>query len=293
VGLNKSHWRKSATWFALNRKHAEVFVNETVTEAAWDPVPCCDEHYLPTILAFNGLDNETTCSDGFAHVYWESLTASHPHWFSADEISEDLFAKRFHRPPNSGGGPGFSQLCSGNVDVCHFTARKFSWNTRYALLENIQLVLNDNKSNLVYDKDQWAHYNERLRVTNESKYYVLDSGYWRQVPDMFTLHAMHLNESKATELSETDKAGHQFGTTYPSRRDGQALKAPKRNYIFLIKGGKKRGIPNMETLAALGMGLWNVTVVNEWDLEQIPMGHPVPDIKSNPDIKAQLIAGTF
>ena len=70
VGMNKSHWRKSANWFALTRKHAFVFVNETKLEPGWEGVTCCDEHYLPSILAYYSLDNETTCTDGLAHVNW-------------------------------------------------------------------------------------------------------------------------------------------------------------------------------------------------------------------------------
>ena len=35
VGMNKSHWRKSANWFALNRKHALIFANETKLEPGW------------------------------------------------------------------------------------------------------------------------------------------------------------------------------------------------------------------------------------------------------------------
>lgn len=70
VGFKKSQWRKSSSHFALTRKHAEVFVNETALESAWESVPCCDEHYLPSILAYNNLDNETTCNDGFVHAYF-------------------------------------------------------------------------------------------------------------------------------------------------------------------------------------------------------------------------------
>ena len=34
---------------AYIREHATLFVNGS--EDGWDDVPCCDEHYLPTILA--------------------------------------------------------------------------------------------------------------------------------------------------------------------------------------------------------------------------------------------------
>lgn len=274
VGMNKGHWRKSATWFALNRKHSQIFVDETAFEKGWESVPCCDEHYLPSVLAYHKLDNETTCSDGFCHVLWDSLIASHPHMYGADEIHGPLFDK-FNAPVGS--GQGFSQLCSGNVDYCHFTARKFSGNAKYQILENIHLILNDNRSGLTYNNDQWSHFNEKLRVSNESKYYLVETGYLREIPDILTLKSMHLNESRAKFLTEEDIAAHPFGTKFPSRKDYQLLKAPKKNYIFLVLDGKRRGIPNMATLSNLGMGLHNVTITSEGDIEQIPLGPPMTD----------------
>lgn len=38
--LNKSHWRKSGQWFALQRRHAEIIVADTeVAEAFKQYVP--------------------------------------------------------------------------------------------------------------------------------------------------------------------------------------------------------------------------------------------------------------
>ena len=76
VGFQKTHWRKSGTWFALKRKHAEIFVQEDKFEKAFQGVPCVDEHYLPSVLAAAGQDNQTTCTDGFAHVGLPSLSLS-------------------------------------------------------------------------------------------------------------------------------------------------------------------------------------------------------------------------
>ena len=45
-------------------------MDELALESAWENVPCCDEHYLPTIFAYYNLDNETTCSDGFMHAFF-------------------------------------------------------------------------------------------------------------------------------------------------------------------------------------------------------------------------------
>ena len=105
VGLKKEHWRKSATWFALKRSHAEVFVNEEKTEPGWEKVPCCDEHYLPTILAMNNLDNETKCTDGFVHVHWPNLMAAHPTTYGSGDVNTQLFAS-MHRPEGKGRGFG-------------------------------------------------------------------------------------------------------------------------------------------------------------------------------------------
>ena len=157
VGMNKTSWRKSATWFALNRKHALVFVNETALEPGWESVPCCDEHYLPSILAYNGLDNETTCSDGFVHAHFPSLSASHPWTYSGDEITAELFTHLSHPIGNHA---GFGMQCSGVQDLCHFTARKFSGNSKYQLLENIDLLLSSDEHQ--YNGNPWDHHQDKL-----------------------------------------------------------------------------------------------------------------------------------
>lgn len=211
VGMVKSQWRKSATWFGLNRKHSKVFVDEIALEKGWESVPCCDEHYLPSILAYNKLDNETTCTDGFAHVHWDSLVASHPHLYGAEEVTIATF-NAFNK--QVGAGAGFSQLCSGNSDICHFTSRKFSGNAKYALLENIDLILNDNKTNTVYNNDQWGHFNEKLRVDrngSDSKYFLIENSYLRSIPDLLTLTYMHLNHTLAQDLTDLDRKDHPLG----------------------------------------------------------------------------------
>jgi Core-2/I-Branching enzyme len=281
-------------WFAINRKHAEIFANENVTEAAWETINCPDEHYLPTILAYNNLDNETTCQDGFAFAHWDTPTfSSHPRVFVPHETGEWFFREWFRRPANSSGQAGFNKLCSGNEDICHFTARKFSPGTKEILLENIHMILNDERYNIVYSGDQWAHINERLRITNDSKYFLLDFDQWRQIPDATTLRYMHLNDSLASAFTEADKSQYPFGAAYPSRTNGTALKTPHRSQIFIIQNGKKRGIPNMETFEALGLDLSNVHLAGEFDLEQIPTGPPVPNVKEHPEIRAQLSKGDF
>ena len=70
LGIKRESWRKSANWFALTRAHAQVFIDSSSMDANWEGVICVDEHFLPTVMAHYGLDNETTCTDGLAHVNW-------------------------------------------------------------------------------------------------------------------------------------------------------------------------------------------------------------------------------
>lgn len=268
----QSQWRKSATWFALNRKHSLVFVNEKALEKGWESVPCCDEHYLPSILAYYNLDNETTCSDGFSHVLWDSHTDSHPHLYSNNEIGAQLFAK-FKKPISD--GPGFSQLCSGSADLCHFTARKFGGHSRLTLLENIHLILDDEASGIVYSNDQWEHYQTRLRIVNGS-YFLSEDLALRRIPNLETLAVMHLNASTAVHLNDHEAAAIEHGPDYPSRMDGQLYKMHKDREIFLISGNVKRAIPDMDTFNRLGLHMKNVVIVTRTYLEEIPLGLPLP-----------------
>jgi hypothetical protein len=139
VGFQKKNWRKSATWFALTRKHAEVFVNEIRMETAWDGVKCCDEHYLPSILSHYGYDSETTCSDGYVHALFLSNRDAHPKTYPPNDIKQHLFA--FLNKPL--GEVGFSKACSHIENICHFTARKFSVHSKLMLLKNMHLMLGE------------------------------------------------------------------------------------------------------------------------------------------------------
>lgn len=198
VGILKSHFRKSATWFALQRRHATVFADETKLEDAWEGVPCLDEHYMPTIFAYFGLDNQTTCTDGFVHAFFPGVIilqcifnliffifvtyslsilyfcpgiSAHPQTHGGNDINADLFAY-LNRPIAR---VGFSVTCSGFEELCHFTARKFSPASKYALLENIDLILNDDDD--IYDGNPWAHYQSMMRRDIDGKsFYLIEQG---------------------------------------------------------------------------------------------------------------------
>lgn len=66
--LKRHHWRKSSQWFVLNRLHAELanadrHVEEQFHRFCYTNRSVCvsDEHYLPTLLASYGLEQQTDC----------------------------------------------------------------------------------------------------------------------------------------------------------------------------------------------------------------------------------------
>ena len=73
--LRQHHWRKSWQWFELTRAHVELVLQDTVIDdvfrrycrETYEPelkrlrICFSDEHYVPTLLAVHGRDNETDC----------------------------------------------------------------------------------------------------------------------------------------------------------------------------------------------------------------------------------------
>lgn len=140
-GIHISRFRKSAQFWALIRKHAELFTNDSdVMMNAFSEVEFSMEHYYPTVLAFYNLSHETTCSAGFSYMKFDGLTP-HPEVYNANQVSPALFE---FINTNDICGNKFSYQCSG-TSLCHFTARKFFPNkeTDEALLNNIHLLLSD------------------------------------------------------------------------------------------------------------------------------------------------------
>ncbi|KAK9808849.1 hypothetical protein WJX72_005003 [[Myrmecia] bisecta] len=98
-----------AMWVALIRKHATAIAEDTVVAASfeehctWGADPdwggkwrdCfSDEHYMSTLLAIYGLDQETDCLGFVAHADWENGEPGyHPVTYEPDDISPELIQK--------------------------------------------------------------------------------------------------------------------------------------------------------------------------------------------------------
>jgi hypothetical protein len=277
VGLKKESWRKSANWFALRRKHAEIFVNERSMEAGFEGVICVDEHYLPTILAHYGLDNETTCTDGLAHVNWPNLMAMHPKTYSPDEVNTELFAY-FQQP--IGLTPGFSQQCSGFPELCHFTARKFNGNSKHALLENLDLILSDDDH--PYTGNPWDHHVDKVRTNTTAsgalEYFLIENGHLRKVPDNYTFAHFHITIKEDTvikSLKPEDLTFFPLGDPFPTRQDNKLVKTRKNKEVFVLRNGHKHSLPDLDTFFHLKLRLENIVILSDSDMEQIPRGHAI------------------
>ncbi|KAI7839849.1 hypothetical protein COHA_006412 [Chlorella ohadii] len=104
--MNGSHWRKSNQFFGLTRRHAEIVLNDVEAERSfrehcggwyahlnqWKEC-IADEHYVPTLLASLGLENETYCRGwGLAYTDW-SDNWIHPKSFKPRDVTPDLIKK--------------------------------------------------------------------------------------------------------------------------------------------------------------------------------------------------------
>ena len=111
AGINLSDWRKSAQWFSLTRSHVKVVLEdievfsafEDSCKSGWDPdmkrwrMCYSDEHYIPTLLYKQGLEEETVPSPlGITSADW-SAGGSHPREYQPSEINADLFFDKLRK----------------------------------------------------------------------------------------------------------------------------------------------------------------------------------------------------
>ncbi|KAI3432241.1 hypothetical protein D9Q98_003802 [Chlorella vulgaris] len=117
--LPRELWRKSSQWFVLNRKHAQLVLDDRRVEAVfqqhcrttweddgdegWLRVCFPDEHYIPTLLAVHGLEEETDCQGSLMDVDWSRVASTSPHpWeYQPNELSDRLF-EALRRPQRPG-----------------------------------------------------------------------------------------------------------------------------------------------------------------------------------------------
>lgn len=111
-GFSHERWRKSWQWTSLLRNHARSVVQDrdvddlfrTYCRPRWDESWCdfrvcySDEHYIPTLFSFLGLDNETDCAGELTDRDWSRVksTDAHPYAYQPSEIDMDLLLELRH-----------------------------------------------------------------------------------------------------------------------------------------------------------------------------------------------------
>jgi len=103
-GITGDTWKKSSQWFGLIRSHAQIVARESEIYAAFkehcnvipnktregEYVRFCvsDEHYIPTMLAIKGREEECECDGHVTRVVWTG-NYMHPKSFGKSEATTD------------------------------------------------------------------------------------------------------------------------------------------------------------------------------------------------------------
>ena len=273
VGFERKYWRKSATWFALNRRHATIFAEDNKLLKGFEGVIIPDEHFVASLLAMYGLDNETTCNDGFMHHFF-TPTGTHPASYGPESINMDLFAY-INRAQ---GGRGFGLECSGRKNVCHFTARKFPGHSLMKLIAFLDVILNDDERPYV---GRASPLERRLRVvynteTSTSKYYLLMHGSLYFIPSVHAVEAFHLNASTAVTISTGDLGKYPLVNNYfKDITDGILCKSKHNTQVYFIFQYRKYGIDSWGILETLKLAGNTIIVMHDQEVAMIPDGEMI------------------
>jgi hypothetical protein len=264
IGLQQEQWKQSEPLFAITRKHAELFANSSYLDSIFQSA--ATEHLIPSLLAMNHLEQETTCSDGFSAMSF--IDRRDIRVYSGNDISPRLIDS--FKVANG-------DTCSGVPDVCHFTARKFSSTAKYPLLENIGLLLGTKED--PYTGNPWKRFSSSLRRSaNYSAFYLIDHGMLRKIPDNVTAYYMHLDLDDATAVTADDLEHYPYGHPIPTRRDGMIYESSKQRLIYLMRAGHRNAIPSMTIFKKLGLRIEDLLVISDYDLEQIAVGDFIPNV---------------
>lgn len=283
IHFDKEHWRKSAQWTALNRKHAEIVANDTIVIKGFANVIPCDEHYVPSLLASFKLDDETTCSDGFSYVHWSSNRATHPDMYLGDNVDAN-FIKRI-RSTSSDSSTFFNDKCSGVEGVCHFTGRKFAGTARTALFDVMSTLFND-PTGKPFDLNPYellVHTRIRRNLTDNSQaeYYLIEYNELHEIPDLSFLHVDINNTAtmkKIRDLSNEERSLYRVGHPYSFYKNNTLLRYGREASIYLTVDGRRRCFPNWSTFVNMHYDMSMVRGVSKEELSLISAGPDLPSL---------------
>jgi hypothetical protein len=70
--------------------------------------------------------------------------------------------------------------------------------------------------------------------------------------------------------------------------DGDAVKMADDGTIYLIEGGRRRAFPDWDTFVAMGWTLERVKIISREQMDEIPMGNPLPSVHACQDGMAKV-----
>ena len=121
-----------------------------------------------------------------------------------------------------------------------------------------------------------------IRASGPKVFFVSSEGR-RWVPDPQTLLALAPGGwSAVRRVSDADLTAIPEGPPLPSRRDGALYRGGNRPEVYLLEGGARRHVPDLETLRQLFGGWSKVKVITQQDCDAIPLGAAIPSVKKPP-----------
>ncbi len=108
--------------------------------------------------------------------------------------------------------------------------------------------------------------------------YLIKDGKRCSIPNLAVFEAKGFKEDKIITLADADLKAIPEGSVvpmpYPKAKDGDLVKAGGAS-VFVIKKGKRCGIPNMEVFRAKGFETSKIIMISDADIEAIPEGDAV------------------
>ncbi|MEG4343921.1 S8 family serine peptidase [Microcoleus sp. A003_D6] len=106
-----------------------------------------------------------------------------------------------------------------------------------------------------------------------SDYYLVQNGRLRRVPNQETLNALKIDLNTVKHFLNEDLARIPDGDDLPSRKDGDVFQ-DLSGRIYLMQSGKRRFVPDWDTLRAIGINVTVMPTFPESDLKDIELGDP-------------------
>ncbi|MFI5133638.1 MAG: hypothetical protein ACHQEB_04840, partial [Chitinophagales bacterium] len=133
-----------------------------------------------------------------------------------------------------------------------------------------------------------------LQVQNDPTIYIMDNGVRRGIPDIATFNMLGLNNGMIQSVSTTDLLSIPAGDPIPSKFIPKTVLAERALYrqtggdgtVYIVINKTLRGIPDPETLAAMGYTFTQVQDVSAQDLS-LPKGTNLPTRKDGTLLRAQ------